>query len=256
MYLWKLWRDSRFLILWSIAGLAVFAALAVFGHVQVSAQNGNNQPVQVAMILGYVQLAPLGFIAWYMGSFGVGRTLGEGAGPFLFTKPRRRRWFLWHDWVYGVVVTAIIVAISNLIVGVVLHRTSGASGGPWSGSMSFNPAASTSILAAVGSNFLMLMLFCVLLFSVTYFFTVLRRHALGILLAIGAVVGYLILAAVIKHYWELITLPSLLLSTYDFDSLHAVQGFSRGLSLSIFLRVLVILAFPVAAQLILENRDI
>jgi D-serine dehydratase len=59
----------------------------------------------------------------------------------------------------------------------------------------------------------------------------------------------------VKHYWPDITLPDLTLS--EFSMSHSmIVGFARNLGLSIALRTALALAFPVAAQLLLQQRDI
>ena len=93
-----------------------------------------------------------------------------------------------------------------------------------------------------------------LLFGLTYFCSVLAKNR-GVLLAIGIVVAYQIAKAVVKYKWPSITLPDLTLTEFSMTP-QGPPGFAKNLGLEIGLRSAVALAFPFAAQLLLQQRDI
>ena len=93
-----------------------------------------------------------------------------------------------------------------------------------------------------------------LIFSLTYFSTILIKSSKGVMLGAGALLGYVILRSVIAHYWPSIELPGLL---PDLPLLaQTVSGIPGALWLSMGLRTVVVLVFPFAAQLVLEKADI
>jgi hypothetical protein len=95
-----------------------------------------------------------------------------------------------------------------------------------------------------------------LIFGLTYFSSVLaRRH--GVQVAIGAVLTFDIARLVVEHYWPRIVLPGFTLSEFSFTRSPTMPaGFADHLVLAIALRTALALAFPVAAQLLLQQRDI
>ena len=93
-----------------------------------------------------------------------------------------------------------------------------------------------------------------LLFGLTYFCSVLVRRR-GLVLSIGVVLAYLISKVVVKHYWPAITLPDLTLTEFDMLPTGGAS-FADHLGLAIALRSAVVLAFPAAAQLLLQQRDV
>ena len=116
MYLWKCWRDTRVVL---AASLLCIAALFVFGLRQnVILDRGPFEfvPNIFPFLLG-VQAFPLSFVAWLLGSFGVGRDLGERSGSYVFTRPKSRAYFVWCDWGVGMAQLLPIVALLNLLHG-------------------------------------------------------------------------------------------------------------------------------------------
>jgi hypothetical protein len=187
------------------------------------------------------------------GSFGVGRDLGEGSGSFLFSRPRSRAFFVWNDWGYGMAQLLLLVLAANAVLALAIHRVAPGSG---------------PILLA-GQPVSMLSIFCLhctagllligLLFGFTYFASVLSRGH-GVVLTIGVLVVYLVAKPVVKHYWPSITLPDLSLTEFSMTESSLFGGmatrFADHLGLAIALRSALALAFPFAAQLLLQQRDV
>ncbi len=63
-------------------------------------------------------------------------------------------------------------------------------------------------------NFVAAFLLAGLVYSVTYFSTVLLKHAKGIIYGAGVLVGYIFLEQVVPHYWPGIHLPKLVLQEF------------------------------------------
>ncbi|MGA7315761.1 MAG: hypothetical protein WBX22_17515 [Silvibacterium sp.] len=260
MYLWKYWRESRIIFGISMLGIAVLALLVFKGVWYIGNNSGHPDPRGIAqffIISMYLQVPVFAFLAWVMGSFGVGRDMGEDSGSFLLTRPQRRYWFLWRDWGFGFTQLVVAIVLVNLLIGYLVHGLSGAGGGPFSGTIVFGDVFSPLPLsAAMGLNCLTIVLFAGLIFGVTYFSTIAMKHARGIMLGAGIILGYLILRALMQHYWS-VDLPSLLLQAFDLSPRsHNSMGLLDQLGLAVALRGAVVLLIPLAAQVVLERAEI
>ncbi len=253
MYLWKCWRDTRVVL---AASLLCIAALFVLGLRQnLVLDRGPFEFVpNIFPFLLSVQAFPLSFVAWLLGFFGVGRDLGERSGSYLFTRPRSRAYFVWCDWGVGMAVLLPIVAFLALLFGALLHRIILALGDPLHGSVMIagSPVTLTFI---VWLNFVAAFLLAGLVFSLTYFSTVVMKHAKGIIYGAGVLVGYIFLEQVVPHYWPGIHLPTLVLQEFS-QSHHNVTGISNHLGVSVAVRAAIILLFPFATQFVLQKMDI
>jgi hypothetical protein len=263
MYLWKYWRESRIVFSISMLGIAVLALLifrAVW-HIEIDSAHfgkpGEGDMAKFLVVSLYMQVPIFAFLAWVMGSFGVGKNLGEDSGSYLLTRPRQRRWLLWRDWGFGFLQLVWAAVLVNLLLGHLVHRLSGAGGGPFNGAIAFGEMSRPiPLIAVIGLNFLTIVLFAGLIFGVTYFSTIAMKHARGVMLGAGILLGYLILGAVVKHYWS-VDLPGLLLQEFDLPPLSGnSMGLSGHLGLAVAIHAAVMLLFPVAAQVILERSEI
>jgi hypothetical protein len=264
MYLWKYWRESRVVFGVSMLCVVLFAWLVFKGVWHIGNDPSHfDRPDQgtiakVLMISLYLQVPVSAFLAWVMGSFGVGRDLGEGSGSYLLTRPRPRRWFLWHDWGFGFLQLVWAIALVNLLIGYLVHRLIGAGGNPFGGSVMLRDMASpVSVVEIIGLNCLIIVVFAGLIFGITYFSTIAMKQARGVMLGAGIILGYLILGAVVHHYWPAIELPNLVMRAFQTSPVsHEPVSLSNQLGLSLVIRAAVMMLFPVAAQLILERSDI
>jgi hypothetical protein len=261
MYLWKYWRESRItfavglalvgLLLWSLLKLPVgYPGRGVVGYSQNGVALNPAQPIppQIYLVITSILTLPLAFLGLRFGSFGVGRDLGEGSGSFLFSRPRKRAFFVWSDWTYGMAQLLLLVLAANAVLAFGYYRIAPESGPAL---ISGEPISMASIFVL---HCLAGLLLTGLIFGLTYFISVVVKSR-GVLLTVGAIVAYLVVKQVVKHYWPDITLPDLTLS--EFSMSHSmIVGFARNLGLSIALRTALALAFPVAAQLLLQQRDI
>jgi hypothetical protein len=261
MYLWKYWRESRIVFGISMLCVALLAWLVFKGtwHIDLNGRGPGPRDIpKILMISLYLQVPVTAFLAWLMGSFGVGRDLGEGSGSYLLTRPRRRRWFLWRDWGFGFLQLVWAIVLVNLLIGYLVHRLLGAGGGPFGGSVMLRDMASpVPLVAIMGLHCLIIVLFAGLIFGVTYFSTIAVKHARGVMLGAGIILGYLILGAVVHHYWPAIELPDLLMQAFQTSPVsNEPVSLSNQLGLSLAMRAAVMLLFPLAAQAILERSDI
>jgi hypothetical protein len=255
MYLWKYWRESRIAFCVSLACIAILFAM-VLGEPTLSTNGG--PPLRmltgifsVALI---IQVFPLAFVAWLFGSFGVGHDLGEKSGAYLFTRAATRRSFIWRDWSYGAVQLLVIVVLLNAVIGLQIYRILLAGGDPLHGKL---PLASgpVSLVAFIALNCVAAFLLAALVFGLSYFSTVLVKHSKGVMLAVGIMLGYFILGAVVNHYWPSISFPSPILSEFG-PSGPDLPKFADHLGAFVAIRAAVALLFPFAAQLVLEKADL
>ena len=131
MYLWKYWRESR--IAFSVALLVIIGTFLNTFRERVHSVPDVRQLSTLLALLLYFQMVPLGFLGWLMGSIGAGRDLGEKNGSFLFTRPRRRGYFVWSDWACGLAQLLPLVMLSNFVVWFQIHRLLLMTGDPWYG---------------------------------------------------------------------------------------------------------------------------
>ncbi len=214
MYLWKCWRDTRNVLLVSLLCIGVLFVTLV-GKTFVLEPHGPFE--RFSNILPFalsLQAFPIGFVAWLLGCFGVGMDLGNRSGSYLFTRPKGRAYFVWCDWGVGMAQLLPIVALLNLVLGFMLHRFIVAAGDPLHGCV---PIAGKPVTLAfiVWLNFGAAYLLAGLVFSLTYFSTIIAKHAKGIIYGAGVLVGYLFLEQVVPHYWPGIHLPRLVLQEFN-----------------------------------------
>jgi hypothetical protein len=201
-----------------------------------------------------VQAFPVSFVAWLLAMFGVGRDLGERSGSYLFTRPRRRAHFVWCDWSVGMAQLLPILALLNLVLGVLIHRIIVAAGDPLHGSVVI-AGRPVTLAFIVWLNFAGAFLLAGLVFSLTYFCTVLVKHFKGLIYGAGVLVGYVFLEGIVPHYWPGIHLPNLVLQEFMRPN-RVVAGFSNNLGVSVLIRAGIILLFPIAAQFVLQRTDV
>jgi ABC-type transport system involved in multi-copper enzyme maturation permease subunit len=252
MYLWKYWRESRitFAVGMALVGLMLWGVLKipVGSLLQSNQNNGPVNPAQLYLVVAAVLTFPLAFLALLFGSFGVGRDLGQGSGSFVFSRPRSRAFFVWSDWGYGLAQLLLIVLAANLVLALAIRRAAFDSG-PILLAGEPVPMASVFLLHCASG-----LLLIGLMFGLTYFTSVLVKGR-GVLLAIGVILVYLIAKSVVKYKWPSITLPDLTLTEFTMIPTGGAS-FADHLGLEIALRSAVALAFPVAAQLLLQQRDV
>lgn len=259
MYLSKQWRESRIITILAALALALLLALVVKAGTALNAAhlgNGNNHGggmLAVFVPIFYIESVLIGFWGWLAASVGAGKNLGEGSGSFLFTRPRSRAWFLWNDWGYAMGQIAIIIALTNLMFGLlamhILHLMRHPAIIQLTDDGNSIPLFAVMLILSIG-----VLLFAGLVYGLTYFSTVITRRASGVLLGAGILVGYLVLGGLVHHYYHSVQFPSLMMNLFNLH--HGFHGFAGNLSVNIIARAAVVVAFPVAAQLLLDRSEI
>ncbi|MGB0124846.1 MAG: hypothetical protein WA419_10860 [Silvibacterium sp.] len=258
MYLWKQWRESRIISGIGLLGLLLLLMLVVKANLKLDSSHvqGNDTSAFPVMFIAlfYIESVLIAFWAWLAASIGVGKNLGEDSGSFLFTRPRSRAWFIWNDWGFGMAQIALIIVLSNLMLGwllehiqVLMHISGGVRLTPYGDSI---PIPLLLLLISLG-----VLLFSSLVFSLTYFSTIVTKRLSGVLLGAGILIGYVVLSLLIGHYYPSIKLPSPIPNLFNFSH-HSFNGLADHLGLSIAIRTVVVLLFPLAAQVILDRSEI
>jgi hypothetical protein len=261
MYLWKYWRESRItfavgmllvgLLLWGVLKIPVgYPGRGVVGYSENGVALNPAQPIppQIYLVITSVLTLPLAFLGLRFGSFGVGRDLGEGSGSFLFSRPRPRAFFVWSDWGYGMAQLLLLVLAANAVLALGYYRLAPASGPVLIAGAPVSMAAIFLLHCVAG------LLLTGLMFGLTYVSSVLVKSR-GVLLALGVLLAYLVAKMGVEHHWPDISLPDITLSEFSM-SRSGIVGFADHLGLSIALRAAFVMAFPVALQLLLQQRDI
>ncbi len=262
--LWKCWRDLRLFVWIGLTWLAIVAAVIVYAHLRGSAEAhitttshaGRVMPEFVAG-LTFVQMAFV-LLAWAMGTVGIGRDLGHGAGSFMLTRPAPRGRFVWTEWASGLTALALLLALADCLwwLGMRLDIFHFVIESP-------NSTAAPLLLAPVfpsglaTATTLCVFVFLALIFSVTHCGTVaLRNSTRGLLFCLGFLIVYAILTHEVAQYgpaW-MPRLPDLFL---DPSVEHGSPLVLRPDLASAILERLAVLPFlPLIAQLFLRRAEV
>jgi hypothetical protein len=255
MYLWKYWRETRIAFSVGLVGIAIlFVLISKERNLVISGNPPFDQFARLFPATLFVQAVPVSFFAWLFGSAGVGRNLGDGSGSYLFTRPTNRGFYVWRDWSFGLGQLLALVVLVNVVVGFQLYRLMVAVGDPLHGRVALASGPVTPAFL-VGLNCVVAFLFAALVFSLTYFSTILMKHSKGVMLAAGVLLGYIILKTVVNHYWPSVDLPPLIAAGF-FGPSSRLPTLANHLGAFLAARAGFILLFPIAAQLVLEKTDI
>jgi hypothetical protein len=255
MYLSKQWRESRYITGLAVLGLLLLLPLAVKGNIIIDVNGHSPDSDQFSGFLAgffYTEAVWVAFWGWLIASIGIGKNLGEESGAFLFTRPRSRKWFLWNDWGFAMAQLVLIILLANGMVGFFIGRILVLMHSP--GRVGLAHGNSVALISLMALNSVCVLLFSGLVYSLTYFSTVMMRRASGVIIGAGILVGYLVLRGIIGHYYPSVQLPNPIPRLFDFTR----QGveLSNHLGLSLLVRAAIMLAFPVAAQLVLDRAEI
>ena len=254
MYLWKYWRESRILFGVSLLAIAILMIAILREHPIIGSHANAVQLSGVWTVFLGIQILPLCFVAWIFGSFGVGRDIGERSGSFIFSRPGNRAWFLWRDWGFGLSQVLVIAIFLNLAGLVQMYRILVAMGDPYR-NIVFSQNGAVSLTTFAGVACLAAFLLAALVFSLTYFSTILIKNARGVFVSAGVLLGYLVLGMVVRHHWPSVELPSLLLQPFE-NTRHMGDTIADHLGLAVTIRAAIVLLFPFAAQAVLKKIDI
>jgi hypothetical protein len=292
--LWKCWRDLRVMFFVGLGWLALLVTITLLHTAVISASSrvtepaasvihGSSSPVQSSRSTGALRTAPrsapppapvltsmvvgiflliqaiaYGFLAWAMGSLGVGHDIAEGCGSFLLTRPVPRAHFIWSDWISGLASLGMLLLISVAtlwfavqlrMIRFVFVDVSSRDQRVWS--MHSVPIAPTAI--ATISTFL----FLGLVFGITHLgAAAFHKSTSGLLLCAGCVLGWVTVAAILRHEnpWLASSIPSLLLR--PFNIVGGGIEYVPHLTLSLLGRTALLPLFPLAAQFGLRRAEV
>ncbi|HEY3988345.1 MAG TPA: hypothetical protein VGM02_03535 [Acidobacteriaceae bacterium] len=247
MYLSKSWRDARL----SVGVFAVPLVLELYGLLRhpgdVFIANGSRASMEylltrVVSITGILLL----FVGWSLGGDGIGHDIAEDNGAFLLTRPRRRRFFVWSDSGFSFALMAVLawatIFFFQLIVYLHLIRTRDGA--------SLSPLAYLLIpLSGV--------VFAGLIYGVTYLCTMLiPRDKTARVISVAVLIAYTYLHFKAFRVWGGLTryfFPSWWVDPFPYQYSSAV---APHVWLELGARVIAIVALLLAAQFVLERREI
>ena len=227
MYLWKCWRDTRMLFIVSlIVALIVMPASVLTLGTRLLMNSG---PASVSSTLFLIT----SLMAFGLGALGASEQFGDKTVHFLYTKPRRRAYFVWVNWTLGCIELGV-VALVNIVVGwVVLVR------------YARGPEKVGLWKLVEGQPVVEILIYCLLLYCLTYALTAMLRKGLyGLGASIIGVSFCQATAILLRARWHI----------------HApIPGEQIG-PLSPFISeitwVLLALSFVLATQLVVERSEI
>lgn len=262
--LWKCWRDLRLFVWIGLGWLAVVAAAIVYvhlrggaeAHITTSDHAARVMPQFVAGLM-FVQMAFV-LLAWSMGTAGIGRDLGHGAGSWMLTRPTPRARFVWTEWALGLAALACLLACAEFLwwLGMRLHIFHFVIETPNSGAtpLIFEPRFPFGSATAAS---LCVFLFLALIFSVTHCGTVSLRHSTrGLIFCLGFLIAWAILAHEVAQYGlaGMHHLPDLFLNPYT--GANDARVLRSHLTASILDRLAVLPLFPLIAHVFLRRAEV
>jgi hypothetical protein len=246
MYLWKSWREARL----SVAIFFVPIVFMLYGmlrhapaHMQTSSHASAEWILTRLLSIGCILLL---FVAWSLGGDGIGHDIAEDRGAFLLTRPRLRRFFVWSDGGFSFgLMAALAWGMTLLFVLLVLVHV-----------IEFPPGVSLSALA-----FLLIPLsgvvFAGLIYAVTYLCTMLiSRDKTARVISVAVLIAYSFLHFKAYRTWGGVTqylFPSWWVDPFPYQYSSAV---APHVWLELGGRVIVIVVLLLAAQFVLERREI
>ena len=263
--LWKCWRDLRITFFVGLGWLALLAVGALWNllrgagisHTVVATPD---QAFKVVVVYFSIQTFFFTILALSMGTFGVGRDLGNGAGSFLLTRPIPRAYFVWTEWFSGLLALSALLLLSILglwlairchAFGAVYFTHSGEPPTPHTWTLASLPTGAAAI------DVLCAFLFVALVFALTHLGTVVFRHSTaGLLFCLSFLLAWLITTAILHHEapWLAARIPDLLLRPFgsDLDHMRLIPHAAA----SILERLAILPLFPLLAHFFLRRAEV
>ena len=253
MNVWRCWRTTRWVvaIYLFLLGYAALESvrkgpIEIFRPFSIEASTW----MQLSMISRFTAAA-----AWALGGVCIGRELADGSGAFLLTRPRPRSYFVWTE---SGLVFAELCVIASMTMGLYLaalhfHLYTFVTSGPLSVPTAPLVAAPATQMAAIAAPLILLsaVLYIALVYSVTYFTTVLlRRNSMGLIAAAGVFALYELLY---EKASPVMSLPNWMLDPFTQTLRFQL---APHLLTSILMRIGIILLITYASQMVLERIEI
>lgn len=193
MYAWKCWRDTRsfFIVFLIIAATSIPVIAAVAVQAELTAEFGTS----VVLPTFYLILAA---VALGLGAIGAIQEFSDKTIQFLFTKPRRRSYFIWIGWLVGCT-EMLSIALANLLSA---WATSAYCGRPF-----FHLVTIEDIIG--------IFIYNVIVYALSYSTTAILRGGLkGLGASLGIISGLQAIAIAFRVRWQInIPIPPLRIGT-------------------------------------------
>jgi hypothetical protein len=246
MYLSKSWREARL-------SVAIFAVPFVFEiynllrHAPAVIGPSKSESIEW-MLTRFVSISGilLLFVGWSLGGDGIGQDIAEDRGAFMLTRPRTRRFFVWADSGFSLGLMAVLAWATMLLFELVsvLHIIEFQPARP-------RPAALTFVLIPLCG-----LVFAGLVYGVTYLCTMLiPRHNTARIISVAVLIGYTYLHFK-SRVWEGVAhnlFPGWWVDPFPYPYSAAA---APHVWLELGARVLAIVVLLLAAQFVLERREI
>ena len=228
MYLWKCWRETR---LFCIVFLSIAAAVMPFAAALTMGTHLLEEFGRPAFDFTLASIL-MGTSLW-LGAIGALHGFDDKTVQFLFTKPRRRAYFVWMGWAVGCV-ELLVIGLVNLFVG-------------W---LTLSRYTSHALISEVfGSlaiqDYVIILARSLLIYTTTYAFTaVLRNGVNGLGASLGSWCVYGLLALSVRWRWN-IHVP------FPFERMGSLPP-----GISNLLWMVVGLCFVLAGQVVVERAEV
>jgi hypothetical protein len=249
MYFWKYWRDTRTQFIGSLIALPALCILFTVVAVKVGDPDAMRKaapPLSVIrawsttteiIVGGWASIFTL---IWglVLGAASLGEEFKEKTADFLLVRPRDRSYWAWMGWLAGVCELGVmVVAAVGATFATLIYL---------SGRVQMWLLLATILPLALGGA---------VAYGLTYFMALVARSGRqGLSYGIGLLVIDLLLPAAVYYYWN-VNFPSVL--GFMMSACKWCGGTSGGFpGGSLILWIVVALAFPFAAQLLLERAEV
>jgi ABC-type transport system involved in multi-copper enzyme maturation permease subunit len=247
MYFWKSWRDARLAVAIFMVPLVVdlYGFLRRPGNAHIGSDSNYSADFLATFVVSLGGILLL-FVAWSLGGDGIGHEITEDGGAYLLTRPRTRRFFLWHDSGFAFALMAVLAWATMLFFELVMHMHLLELPNHASLSPMFFLLVPLSGLVCAG-----------LVYAVSYLCTMLiPRDKTARAISVAVLIAYTYLHFKALHTWGGVTpylFPSWWVDPFPYKYSSAVAAH---LPLALGARVIAILVLLLMAQLVLERREI
>ena len=227
MYLWKCWRDTRTLFIVSLIVALIVMPVSVMVLGTGLLTDSGLAAVSSTLFL-ITSLMALG-----LGALGASEQFDDRTVHFLYTKPRRRAYFVWVNWGVGCAELSVVAVVNILVGWVVLVRYA-------------KTSAKVGLWELVhGQPVAGILIYCLLIYCLTYSLTAMLRNGLR---GLGAsIVGASLCQAVailLRARWQLrVPMPA--------EQIGSLPPVISGI-----IWTLLALSFVLAAQLVVERAEV
>ncbi len=268
MYLWKCWRDTRlsfFIYLTLSVAAALLWLVGANPHTHKIAMKASpSETLWLLFVVGAVIFGAIfaGAIGITLGSRNIGADLATGSAEFLLTRPRSRQYFVWAGWTVGVVEILTLLGVTALVALAALYFQGGPVWHQIPAGIGAEPLDRTSAAPDLGRLLFSVVRFPLLIasavlttmvmYGLTYLLTVLTRSGQrAIAYTFAIVLSYSMIGSVLAR-WIGVSLPVL---TFYLVDPHARQSWHLSPMFQLVLWSICAIAFPLAAQFVLEKAE-